>query len=162
MKRIILFLILIAPINVFAATPMQILKECRPNADSVTGFDPRDKSTIKQTYYGADFPSDAEWGACGVAASKTIARNSKLDALNAKGIEHICRTSGLCYESWNELVIAFHDWSSMAPAARQATASKSKAINHYQPWLDAKTTLNNYTGLNSIAFFNVSTMVSWP
>jgi hypothetical protein len=149
-------------LNAFAGTSDTML-ECRPGAIYYNNMvNESSRTMIMKTYSGLDFPDQAEWDACEVASNKIIARNSKLDTLNAKGIEHICRTSGLCYNSWNELVIAYNDWISIAPASRQATASKSKAIAHYQPWSDAKTTLNNYTGLNSITFFNVSTMVSWP
>jgi hypothetical protein len=115
------------PIGVSASDNLSTLLECRPslNFKSNVPVDPFTRETLMGSYSGIDFPNQSEWDACEVAASKTIARSAKLNDLNEKGIEHICRTSGLCYDSWNELVIAFHDWSSMAPAARQATASYS-------------------------------------
>jgi hypothetical protein len=163
MNKLVFFVFIILFPVYAAAGNMDILIQCKPNFTLKKGYlDTESLATINASISGPDFISQSEWDNCEKEAEKHLIREFKLEELNSKGIEHICRTSGLCYESWNDLVIAYHDWSSMAPAARQPTPAKSKAILHYQPWLDAKTTLNNYTGLGSITFFNVSTMVSWP
>ena len=163
MKRYVIIFLLLIPLTVNADECSKIRAISMQYGDTVS-FVMNSSGTEIRTWpeSAGPKPSEAQINDYKVACDKVITRASKLNELNAKGIEHTCRTSGLCYESWDALVIAYNDWISIAPAARQATVSKSKAISHYQPWLDAKTTLNNYTGYGSIAFFNVSTMVNWP
>lgn len=161
-KLVLLVSLILAPVLAVAGE-VDTLVQCRPNFVLKKGYlDTESLATINASISAADFISQSEWDNCEKEAEKHLIREFKLEELNSKGIEHVCRTSGLCYASWNDFVIAYHDWASIAAAAKQPTAAKTKAIAHYQPWLGAKTTLNNYTGLGSITFFNVSTMVSWP
>lgn len=149
--------------NVFASN-LDILNTCRPeavfNGNSPININTRE--SIMENYSGNDFPDQNEWNDCIANYALNKTKNKKIIELNEKGREHICRVSGLCYGSWEEMIIAYHDYQTIAPAARQPTASKLKAIEHYQPWSDARDTINNYTGISSVQFFNVSTMVAWP
>jgi len=163
MKRYVIIFLLLTPLAVNAEECSKMRAISMQYGDTVSFVMNSSGTEIRTWPEGAGAkPSEAQIVTYMAACNKKKAKDDKLAELNAKGIEHTCRTSGLCYESWDALVIAYNDWLSIAPAARQATVSKSKAISHYQPWLDAETTLNNYTGHGSITFFNVSTMVNWP
>jgi hypothetical protein len=125
-------------------------------------FDTMNGEVSKWSHPTEPQPNESQIDQAIIDCTKEKARQSKLTELNNKLTDRVCEKTVICYDSWSHIIIDYHNWVSVSPAARQPTADKQKAIDHYSPWLASKNTINNYTGLNSITFFNVSSMVAWP
>ncbi|MBW2465872.1 MAG: hypothetical protein JRF02_01095 [Deltaproteobacteria bacterium] len=160
MKNIIVIFLMVFLLVVEAGN-IDTIYECRPNAvfesDSVNAFS---RNTIMGSYSGFDFPDQTEWNICEAAIKVKQLRIEKKSDLSQEALTRV--QAYIPYRDWDDVIIAYEDWLSIAPAARQPTADKTAAINHYAPWLAARDTLDNYTGLKSIEDFNVVDDPAWP
>lgn len=153
MKYILMLSLLIIAAPAHSAELLRVFDDLRPNATYVGNQrNPSSLYSMCSSYIGADCLTQSEVDNQLVIYTLIDAKDVKKGELNNEAYRRIINY--MPYDSWNQVIVAYHDWTSIVPAARNPDAAKAAAIGHYAPWKIATDAIDNFGNISAINTFD--------